>query len=197
MVKSIIELNRRNVPVNTRARQIIEKARKELGYTYEEIGSICKVSTVTVQRWYAIGRAKPSAIAPIEKLVRDSRLPVQMVAETLVDIYRDDAVNRNDNGKKKSFRLSHRQLLDIAGRHRLLVGFLEELKSELEEQGFIILHEKDRKERDWYVVLRKGWALRNATFMDDEKLNRFYSRIAEEDLEEELTWDEEEAEEEE
>jgi len=169
--------------VNTKARQIIQKVRDELGYTFEEISEECGVSIGSVQRWYSKGRAKQNKIKFLEDLLSNIRLSETKIADILIEIYRD---------KKKPIYLSRKQFLNISGRVRLSPKVILKVQEKIDEKGFLLIEELDKDEQTVFIILRRKWCLKKANRVDEVDLEDYYYRKSEIEIEIEEEEDEDE-----
>jgi len=162
--------------VNNKARQIIEKVREELGYTFEEMSDICGVAVGSVQRWYSIGRARADKIKHLEELLTNVRLPENKIAKNLIEIYWYS---------KGPCYLTLTQLKKMSGRDRLSPRIIENIQAELDYQGFLFIEEMDDSERTIYILMRRKRCKKNSKKLDDKYLKEYYSYKVESELEEE------------
>jgi hypothetical protein len=151
--------------VNTKAREIIEKARQEFGYTFEQISELCQVSIGSVQRWYSTGRAKANKIINLEMKLENIRLEPEQVAKSLIEIYRF---------RKKRYTITYNQLRKMSGRDRLSPSIIEEIQEEVDSRDFMLLEDVIDGQA-LFAVIRRKWCFKDALKLTDEDLSSFYA----------------------
>jgi hypothetical protein len=151
---------------NTKAREIIEKARQEFGYTFEQISELCEVSIGSVQRWYSTGRAQANKIITLEKKLENVRLDPEQIAKALIEIYKF---------RGKRYCITYNQLRKMSGRDRLSPSIISEIQEEVDSRDFILIEDViDGK--TLFAFLNRKWCFKDALIMTDENLTSFYTQ---------------------
>jgi len=152
--------------VNTKAREIIEKARQEFGFTFEQISELCEVSIGSVQRWYSTGRAKANKIIHLEMKLEHVRLEPEQVAKNLIEIYRF---------RKKRYAITYNQLRKMSGRDRLSPNIIAEIQEEVDSRNFMLI-EDVIDGQTLFAVMRRKWCFKDALRLTDVDLTSFYAQ---------------------
>lgn len=156
--------------VNTKARQIVTSA-TDKGYSYEDIAKICDVSTGSIKRWLATGRADARKIKELEKQIGHVYLSYESVGDLLIDIYK----NRN-----KRFRVQRIELKRISGRSVLKSGFVDNLSMFLLDKGYYML-EAVQGEYDFFVIIRIRQVLKHVKdFLSADEIDEYFNDLADE-----------------
>ncbi|CAK8724732.1 hypothetical protein KKHLCK_14835 [Candidatus Electrothrix laxa] len=156
--------------VNTKARQIVRSA-TDKGYTYKEIAEICDVSTGSIKRWLATGRADASKIKKIEMEIGHVHLSCESVGDLLIDIYKS---------RKKRYRLKRIELKRVAGRSVLKSGFIDNVLMYLLDKGYYMI-EAVEGDDDFFVIIRVRQVLKYVKhFLSEGEINKYFNDLADE-----------------
>jgi transposase len=122
-----VKIERRPVTIPYKEARRVVLAATDKGMAYEEMAALCKVSTGTVKRWMATGRAKRSAILPLVQAVGREYISAATVSEALAALYRE---------RNCRFCIYGADLARLAGRKNLRTAFLQEIETALDDAGF-------------------------------------------------------------
>ncbi|MFM5643465.1 hypothetical protein [Aeromonas caviae] len=160
--------------VNTKARQIIEKARAEHDLSFTQMADICDVAPGSIQRWYSTGRAKSDKIAPLLSLIENQRLAPDLIASNIIEIYRHI---------KRPYTLKHIDLRNLSGRLKLSQSLISTICENLYENGYTMIQDEDDEGATHYIILRKKWLRKLTKPATPSVLKEFFKQRVEDELE--------------
>jgi len=156
-----------NIPYKEARRVVLAAAGK--GMAYEEMATLCRVSTGTVKRWMATGRAKRSAILPLVRAIGREYISSATVAEALTSLYRERSCR---------FCIYGADLAKLAGRKNLRTAFLQEIETALDDAGFCFVRRYVNGQDAFFMIRWRHLELHVGEPLEKRAFEKYFQTVA-------------------